>query len=55
MSGNHDDAVDDVIGTMATADALFVRCELVVIGQQPLTSFNSAVEQFIHEVSTDCR
>jgi len=52
MSGDHDDTVDDVVKAMTTADALFTRCELVVQAQQPLTSLNSSIEEFIRDAST---
>jgi len=55
MSGEHRDIVDDVVKTMTTADALFIRCELVVSGQQALTSLNSTIEQFIRDASTSSR
>jgi len=52
MSGDHYDMVDDVVKTMTTADALFVRCDLVVSGHQSLSSLNSTIEQFIRDTST---
>jgi len=54
-TGCHDDAVDDVMVTMTTEDALLFCCELVVQAQQPLTSLNPSIEQFIHEISSGHR
>ena len=55
VSGYHDDTVGDIVDTMAIADALFMRCELVVHAQQSLTSLNSAIDEFIHDALTASR
>jgi len=53
MSTDHCDMVDDIINVMATVDALFVRCHLVIInGSQSLMSLHSAIEQFALEASS---
>ena len=55
MSHDHEDTVEDVVKVMTSADALFIRCELVVNGRRSLSSLNSTIEQLIHDASTTSR